>query len=195
MSGEVNWKLKYQELKSKYISSIDLAWRLGYEEGSKSAQQDQAQQQLAALQPGQDKALPDQSEQSPEQPEAPSQPSQQDPQGSELDKAITELESLLGKSEFTPEDLQKAMGTLKSLKQEQELKKSSEAIKGIVKALHKPAFKITQEMNHNLSNNAKASLNGQEKIVNDIFKAWAEQESKASKDIKNILEVEGLIKE
>jgi hypothetical protein len=47
MSGEINWKSKYQELKSKYMNAVDMAFRLGVEEGLKQGQLDSANQQLA----------------------------------------------------------------------------------------------------------------------------------------------------
>lgn len=46
MSGEINWKQKYIELKSKYRNSVDMAFRLGIEEGMKQGQLDNANQQL-----------------------------------------------------------------------------------------------------------------------------------------------------
>jgi hypothetical protein len=47
MSGEINYKMKYQELKSKYMNAVDMAFRLGVEEGLKQGQLDSANQQLA----------------------------------------------------------------------------------------------------------------------------------------------------
>ena len=47
MSGEINWKMKYTELKSKYMNAVDMAYRLGVEEGLKQGQLDSANQQLA----------------------------------------------------------------------------------------------------------------------------------------------------
>ena len=50
MSGEINWKMKYNELKSKYMNAVDMAFRLGVEEGLKQGQLDSANQQLAQAQ-------------------------------------------------------------------------------------------------------------------------------------------------
>lgn len=50
MSGEINWKQKYNELKSKYMNAVDMAFRLGVEEGLKQGQLDSANQQLATAQ-------------------------------------------------------------------------------------------------------------------------------------------------
>lgn len=50
MSGEINYKMKYNELKSKYMNAVDMAFRLGVEEGMKQGQLDSANQQLAQAQ-------------------------------------------------------------------------------------------------------------------------------------------------
>lgn len=50
MAGEINYKQKYQELKAKYMNAVDMAFRLGVEEGMKQSQLDQANQQLAEAQ-------------------------------------------------------------------------------------------------------------------------------------------------
>jgi hypothetical protein len=47
MPGEINWRMKYQELKSKYMNAVDMAFRLGVEEGLKQGALDSANQQLA----------------------------------------------------------------------------------------------------------------------------------------------------
>lgn len=50
MAGEINYKQKYMELKAKYMGAVDMAFRLGVEEGMKQSQLDQANQQLADAQ-------------------------------------------------------------------------------------------------------------------------------------------------
>lgn len=134
MSGDTNWKLKYDELKAKYMKTIDLAYRLGVEEGMKQGQLDSANQQLqqaqadkqnmmpGGAQPGQPNnngapgtpdqgAAPDRSGAPSIQPEAvePVQPvpmtESENPAGSELDQHISTLESMLSKSETDPADM------------------------------------------------------------------------------------------
>ncbi len=46
MAGEVNYKAKYMELRAKYMNAVDVAFRLGFEEGAKQSQVDQANQQM-----------------------------------------------------------------------------------------------------------------------------------------------------
>lgn len=50
MPGEVNYKAKYLELRAKYMNAVDVAFRLGFEEGAKQSQLDNAGQQLAQAQ-------------------------------------------------------------------------------------------------------------------------------------------------
>lgn len=224
MPATINYKSKYLELRSKYIADLDMAFRLGVEEGAKQAQQQQAidaqakaqememqQKQLDAQaeggqppQPGQEGPPGQESSANagPEQPGQPKQPGQgaaptMAAQPSELDQHITKLEGMLGSS---PEpEIQKSLQAIISLRKNElqaiEMKKSEEAIKGITKALHKPTFKLGVQAAHNLTDSAKKAVSLQHKIVNDVMKAWKEEENKASKDIKTILEVEGLIKE
>jgi hypothetical protein len=211
MSNQVNYKQKYEELKMKYMQDVDTAFRLGFEQGSVQAQQDQmmqqqqAEQELAAAQAG---GIPGQgggSEGSPageEQMQNPNggapgqmEPDSENPAGSEFDQHIAKLESMISKSETTPEELKKAVEGIKSLQvkaaaarvQAIEMKKSYQAIPGIAKALHKPAFKIGKTASHNLTANAKQAVGMQEKIVTDIMKSWEEEEKKATSDITKIL--------
>jgi hypothetical protein len=46
MAGESNYKQKYMERRAKYMNAVDVAFRLGFEEGSKQSQVDQANQQM-----------------------------------------------------------------------------------------------------------------------------------------------------
>lgn len=62
MAGEINYKQKYQELKAKYMNAVDVAFRLGFEEGAKQSQVDQANQQM------QDQAAAEQAGGAPGQP-------------------------------------------------------------------------------------------------------------------------------
>lgn len=202
MPATINYKSKYIELRSKYIADLDMAFRLGIEEGAKQAQQQQA---IDAQAKAQEMEMQKQNIEAGGQETQPGQPEDvaqegapsADQGGSELDQHISKLEGMLGSN---PEpEIQKSLQAIVSLRKSEkeaiEMKKSELAIKGIAKALHKPAFKIGVQAAHNLTDSAKRAVTLQHKIVNDVMKAWKEEESKASKDIKNILDVEGLIKE
>lgn len=228
MSGDINWKSKYTELKSKYMESVDMAFRLGFEEGSKSASQDQAmmqqQQNAAAMpgganggqspdttqangpsQPGDETSAPMPGGATPKEAPQPAVPmaESEHPDGSELDQHIAKLESML-KSETPPNpaDLilltEQIRGAQKKMSEkvkfDREMKKSQDAIPGIIKALHKPAYKIGVQAQHNLSSNAKNAVSMQEKIVTDIMQKWEQEENQAGKDIMAVLGVQSLTK-
>lgn len=50
MSSKIDWKQKYEELRSKYLNAIDVAFRLGVQEGQKSAQMENMQMQMQQMQ-------------------------------------------------------------------------------------------------------------------------------------------------
>jgi hypothetical protein len=206
--SEINWKSKYQELKMKFMNSVDTAFRLGFEQGMQKQQQQQAQEQamqqqqmqMAAMQgaPGQEGGAP--GEEQPQEgaagPEAGPQAAGPSQQGSELDQHIAELESMLSKSEDleVKKSLQKLIAFRKSELQAIELKKSEKAIHGIAKALKVPSSFVSPTASANLNPTAKAALTMQEKIVGDIMKSWEQEEKRASTDIASILANEGLTK-
>lgn len=223
MPEEINYKNKYKELKLKYMNSVDIAFRLGFEQGAQQAQQQQAldaqaqaqqmqhEQSMAEIggmageQPGE--GQPPQLGQESGQPKESGQqpPGVEGAGGSELDQHITKLESMLGGSkEKSPEssevqEIKKSLEAIKSLRKAEkfamEMKKSDQAVKGIVKALHKPSFKVGVQAQHNMTDNAKKAVSLQHKIVNDIMKSWKNEEEKASNSIESILNIENLTKE
>lgn len=199
---EINYKQKYLELKQKYMNAVDTAFRLGYEQGSSDAQQQAMQDQMAAQQaaeeaaaqgggmPGEEGGAP--AEGAPGEEQA---PESANPGGSELDQHIAQLESMLGKSELTGEDLAELKKSVDSLKQGIEIRKSEKAIKGIAKALKTPkSFQLSKTAAANLTPTAKAAVSMQEKIVTDVMKAWEEEEQLAKGGISGILAKEGLLK-
>ena len=221
MSGEVNWKGKYNELKAKFMESVDAAFRLGFEQGAQQASQDAAIQQQQQQMDAQNAAMGGGMGGAPEAgPEAGDFSDQQDPQasvppaggqgiqpmqdsehpdGSELDQHIAKLESMLHKGEQVDVTaLIKAINEIKGLQKSQKellgLAKSAKAIPAIAKALHKPKFKLGVQANHNLSSTAKSAVTMQHKIVSDIMAKWEKEEKNASKDILSQLNIEGLTK-
>lgn len=200
--SEINWKQKYDAMKAKFMDSMDTAFRLGFEQGQQQAAQDQMaqqQQQQAdemAAQMGMEGGEGGEEGQPQEGEEA---PVSAHPGGSELDQHINTLESMVNKSEPDMASLIKSVKGLrelqKSIKLQNDLKKSARAISGISAALHKPKFKISQQANHNLSSSAKKAVSMQEKIVNDVMKSWDEEQKKTSGDILSQLKVEGLLPE
>lgn len=214
-NNQINYKQKYTELKMKFMESVDTAFRLGYEQGVMQAQQDQAamQQQQAMEMQQQAQQGPDFSGNGAEgsQPGAEQmanpnggeiqESDSMNPAGSELDQHIEKLESMIAKSELNPEALTSLISEIRSSQAKsqeravlsREMKKSQAAIPAIAKALHRPAFKIGQQASHNMNDSAKKAVTMQEKIVSDIMKSWADEESQAKKDVINSLDIAGLL--
>lgn len=217
MSAEINYKNKYMELRAKYMNDLDMAFRLGFEQGGQQAQQDQMAQQQADAQamqqaamsgqggeegggfPGQDGGGEQPSQPGQEPGAAPGQPGQpSEAGGSELDQHIGKLESMLNKPGAKPEEIQKSMQGLIALRKAElqtiELRKSAAAIPAIAKALHRPKFKMNAVASHNLKDNAKQAVSLQHKIVSDVMNKMELEEKRATTDISKLLEVEGLTK-
>lgn len=217
MSAKIDYKTKYMALRGKYMNDLDMAFRLGFEQGQQQAQQEQMMQQQAeqqAMEQAQAAAMagggaPGQEGQPTQEGGAPGEgaPGEEVAPGaamagqpSELDQHISQLEQMIAKSEALAKDpeIKKSLDNLKAIRKAElqniQFKQGAQAIKGIVKALHKPAFKMSAQANHNLSANAKTAVSLQHKIVNDVMAKMADEEKRASSDIKNILSVEGLTK-
>jgi hypothetical protein len=50
MSNKIDWKQKYVELRAKYLNAVDVAFRLGVQEGMRNAEIQQLQTQLQEAQ-------------------------------------------------------------------------------------------------------------------------------------------------
>jgi hypothetical protein len=50
MASKVDWKQKYFELRSKYMQAVDVAFRLGMQEGQKAAELENMQMQMQQMQ-------------------------------------------------------------------------------------------------------------------------------------------------
>jgi hypothetical protein len=209
-NSQVNYKQKYEELKMKFMEAVDQAFRIGFEQGAVQGMQDaqMQQQQMQAEQQAQAQGGIGQGQGSEGSPAGAEQmanpnggsvgdmePDSENPAGSELDQHIAKLESMVSKAEASPTDLAKAISELQSLRKAEaakitfnrEMKKSQAAVPGIVKALHKPAFKLGVQASHNMNSNAKQAVGMQAKIVEDIMKSWEEEEKSATSDIQKIL--------
>jgi hypothetical protein len=195
MPGSINYKSKYMELRAKYLNDLDMAFRLGFEQGAQQAQNDQAAQQAqqqqemdAAAQgaPG-DGGMGD--EAPPIEGEAQPMVESEHPEGSELDQHIAKLEEAIAKSEDA--NLKKSLEDMKAFRKKEllgyQLKKNEKAISAIAKALHKPAFKLSKQASINLNDNAKRAVTLQHKIVEDVMNKMEQEEKRASKSIQDLL--------
>lgn len=198
---QVDYKQKYQELKQRFMNAVDVAWRDGYEHGAKDAQTEQAQmdqQNAMAMdqaamaaqaggQPGQE------GQEGAENPEEQAQPpGSEHPDGSELDQHIQKLESMLGKNEFQESDVSDLKKTLNEIKLYQGQIALTKSLESIKKAKMRKPFFVAPKAKANLPENHKKTLTKQEETVAKMMKSWEEEEKRAAKDIKNILNVEGL---
>ncbi len=204
MAGKIDYKQKYQELKAKFMSSVDSAWKDGYEHGLQDSQVDQANQQqqqadqmaMAANgqpQPGQEGAAPGE-EASPEQP---GQPQSQNPNGDELDQHIAKLEGMLGKAEISSTelgDLKKTLSDIRSLQVQINLTKSMESIKNTKMGKLNKSMNLTPKVQANLPEQSKKALSKQQEIIEGVFKKWAADEQNASHGILSILNNDGITK-
>jgi hypothetical protein len=197
-----DYRLKYNDLKLKFMDAVDVSYRLGVEYGLQQAQVQQAQQQQADAQAAQQAAAMGQQPGQPgEQSGDSGQFGQPQSDGSEMDQHISTLEGMLGSAKAgSPEQaqMQKSLDGLKSfrksLKDASDLKKSEQAIKAIGKAMKTP-FTLSKNATKNMSEPAKKALNSQEQIVQDLMKSFEEEEKKASEQITKTLNFEQLIKE
>jgi hypothetical protein len=192
-----DWKLKYSDLKLKFHDAVDVAFRLGFEQGAQNAQVQQAQQAEATAQQAAAGQIPGQEGQPGEMP---GQESQQPSDGSELDQHIGTLESMLQKSD--PADtstivMKKSLEGIKafksSLKQASDLRKSEKAIAEIGKHM-KPKFTLGKAATKNMGEHGKKALNSQERLVSDLMKAMSEEEAKATESITKTLDLEQILK-
>jgi len=193
-----DWKLKYSDLKLKFHDAVDVAFRLGFEQGAQQAQVQQAAQQQADAQAQQAAMMGQDPNSQPGQEGG--MPGEEQTDGSELDSHISTLEGMLGSAKpGSPEQagLQKSLDGIKlfknELKHKYDLRKSEKAIAAIGKAMA-PKFTLSKAATKNMSEPAKKALNMQEKIVDELMKSMAEEETKATESITKTLNLENLLK-
>ena len=193
----IDYKRKYEELKARYIQALDVAFRAGYEQGfnesqvQSMAQQAQMQAQMMGMaqqqamggeQPGAPSSSPEEQAQMGAAQEGEGQPG-----GDEMDQAISQLEQLVNKSEPSIEDLKKSIEMIKSEHMHKKLTKKTRSI-DVTPRPFSASYK------NNLSENSKASVALQQKIVDDILRKWEQEEAGSSRDITQILGTEALTK-
>jgi hypothetical protein len=209
----IDYKQKFLDIKSKFISSVDTAYRVGYQQGQKDAQLESMQQQMQMQQQqmqqmqqaqasmmgggpemggGGEDQQPSPFEQADQFEQAQGQ-EQMDRGVSELEAGIEELRSLLGKSEIDKqaassliEKLNKSIGNILQVRESQELKKNMDSIKQIGKTFKK-VENLSLSFKANTTKDQKKALSMQKAIVDDIMAKWEKEEKEAEKDILNVL--------
>lgn len=184
----VDYKMKYLDLRAKFMKTADRMYRLGKEDGLKEGQM-QAQQEQAQMQAQQEAMMNGQPQIDPEtgqpippqegqmppmeggempQEEMPQEEMMGDEQASELDQRIGELESLVAKGEKPKiTDLRKVILELS------ELRKSQNKLK---------------------PNHKKVVVSKQKELVNNVLKKWEEQANSKSvtANLEDIIQAEGI---
>lgn len=211
--NKIDYRKKYQDLRGRFISSMDAAFRMGYEQGSNDANQAAMQQQMqmqaqqmqaqqAAAQgnapgtpsPGEAFGQEEQgigsSEGQPQPGQGPGEPVGAPGQdmGTELDQHIGELESLVTKSEISPEELKKSLEKLKILRWSNQFKKN---LKPLNKSL---THKFPSLAAANLTAEAKREVSMQERIISDMMAKWEKEAKQASGEIMSAIGTEPLSK-
>ena len=165
----IDYKKKYMDLRAQMVSSMDLAFRMGYEQGSKEAQMQAMQQQMAAQQQMEQQMAAQQG-----QPGANQQPGQPE----ELDQYIAELEDLVNKNELSQDDLKKSLDKIKTFQTFSKMK----------------PIKIGAIASNNMGAQTKKELSMQEKVIEGIMQKWEKEAPNAASDIMSAVSTEALTK-
>jgi len=190
--SNVDYKTKYKEMKAKMLESVDVSYRLGYEQGFKEATQEaqmaqmqQQQQETAAMQQaamGQDpNAQQDPNAMGAEggmPPEAGGEPmgGQMPPedmgqegepeQGGELDQYLAELENMVSKGEKPSViDLRNKVTEIATLRKSQK---------------------------ERMKSNRQQVVSAQKSIVDNLIKKWGSKTEETSEDIEKLIREKGI---
>lgn len=190
--SNVDYRTKYKEMKAKMLESVDVSYRLGYEQGFKEATQEaqmaqmqQQQQEAAAMQQaamGQDpNAQQDPNAMGAEggmPPEAGGEPmgGQMPPedtgqegepeQGGELDQYLAELENMVSKGEKPSViDLRNKVTEIATLRKSQK---------------------------ERMKSNRQQVVSAQKSIVDNLIKKWGSKTEETSEDIEKLIREKGI---
>lgn len=178
----VDWKQKYMDLRARFIESLEIGYRSGYEQGASEKQMEMMMQQA---QQAQAQAQQMQSQMGQQSQEEPGQP-QVGPD--EIDSAIAELESLVNKSEGeVGSSLKKSLENLKMIKVTKDFENTLKKSKVKEFSLFP---KVSKSYTHNMPSEKKQGVGMQNKIINDIFKKWDSESEKSTKSILDVLGTE-----
>lgn len=180
----VDWKKKYMDLRARFIESLEIGYRSGYEQGASEKQMELMMQQA---QQAQAEAQQMQMGQMPQQAQEDGQQAQVGPD--EIDSAIAELESLVNKSEGdTKNDLKKSLENLKLVKVSKDFEKTLKKSK--VKEFSLFPKKVSNSYTYNMPGEKKQAVGMQNKIIDDIFKKWNHESEKTTRSILDVLGTE-----
>ena len=186
--NRTDWELKYKTLLSKYMSGLDLSFQKGYQKGLDDAEKEQMMQekqaQAEAEAAAQGGGLPGEAQPDPNDPgqlnaeQADMAESTGQPNNTELDQSLQEMEALVAKSKGKIKDeLVKSLNKIKqdaenlnkSLYKASKLKETQAAVK---ETTNKPAPKVLSE---------------QHKVVKSMIANWDVESSEASSEIEKAI--------
>ena len=197
---ETDYKKKYNEMKSKLVNFVDLAFQQGYQQGQLDAQAQQIQQQQQELQMQQQAQMQQEAmlAQASGQQGQPQVGGPEQPQGGEMPPEAgqptqEELEQMQAQG-LQPEGQQgisqpesanvvdQYLEEIESLVNKSDFSPTDlqKSLSGIVSELKKAkTFGYSQSYIHNLPEQSKKSLSMQEKILEDVMKSF-DAESQAA---------------
>lgn len=163
--SKVDYERKYKDLRTRFVKAVDVAYRLGFEQGQTEAAMAAQQEMMAAP--------------------AVEEDGQGTAQG-ELGAHIEELEGMVRSENIDSEAIG---GKLETLKKSIE---NIESLKNIKKAgeQYKQAMSISggnADRLKNLKANHKEAVNYHEKVVSDIFRKWEAEGSNTVEDIASLV--------
>ena len=219
MQNGIDWKAKYKELKARYLESMDMSFRLGYEKGGSDAQIQQAQTQMQEAQQMQAQAQQSQMQMQAQQP----QPGQEDPNAEmPQDQMPPEMEQQDPNAPMSPDmqpedpnapmspdgmqpdqgqDFDQSIAELEDLVSKSEgeakniLTKSLVVMKDMsLQSKLKKMHALPARAAANLSPQDKKALSIQEGIIDNMMKKWDEESVKTTAIILRNIEASGLSK-
>lgn len=193
----LDYKAKYKELKAQMLRSTDLAYRLGYEQGTKDAQMEnmqmqmQQQQQMMAQQAAMAQGA---------------QPGQEGQPMSEEEAAMQQEGAMpMEGEEEGPEMAQAPVDEGEEMEpgQVSELDNYINELESLVAKGEKPSVvelrkRVTDLANLRKSQKAKMKANrpqivsAQKKLVDSILKKWENESKMTAENLENLINTEGL---
>ena len=198
----VDYKSKYYELRSNFLSATKRAYSAGYEHGARDvrmenmaqqAQQAQAMAMQGGMVPGQDQVPP---EMSADQQVDQLQDQQMQSHQSELEAKIQELDQALAGEEVDKNEIASLVSQINKSMEAIKLIKSTKEIRSLLKTermkeLHKDIKVEVKKVVSNLDNTRQQALSMQKSIVDSIVKKMESEEKSAMTKILNTVRKEG----
>ena len=193
----IDYKMKYKEMKAKMLESVDVSYRLGYEQGFKEATQEA---QMAQMQQQQQEAAAMQQAAMGQDPNA-----QQDPNAMGGDQgqgmppeAGGQMPPEMG-GQMPPEE----MGQEGEPQQSGELDQYLAELENMVSKGEKPSVidlrnKVTEiatlrkSQKERMKSNRQQVVSAQKSIVDNLIKKWGSKTEETSEDIEKLIREKGI---